>query len=140
MPFEFPSDPDDINNVIIQAGEGNLEMVQRVLPPLGMSYADENGYSCIHAAASYNQLPMLQWLLSNGGDPNLRDADGDTPLHHCDRVEAARLLVSFGADVMVRNGEGRTPLGRANGDVVKEDDEDYDEEDAEKNALKEVVA
>lgn len=140
MPFEFPSDPSDIDNVIIQSGEGNLSMVQRVLPSLGLTYSDENGYSCLHAAAAYSQLPVLQWLLESGIDPNLPDADGDTPLHHCDGVEAARVLVAYGADVNLRNKEGRTPLGRANAEVVREGDEDYDEEDVENNKMKEVVA
>ena len=140
MPFEFPSDPDDINNVIIQAGEGNLEMVQRVLPSLGMGHADSNGYSCVHAAAAYCQLDVLRWLLTNGCDVNIRDGDGDTPLHHCDKVEAAQMLVSFGADVFAKNGDNRTALGRANGDVIKEDDDEYDEDDDENNALKAVVA
>lgn len=51
----------------------------------------------------------MTWLLANGGDVALRDADGDTPLHSCEEVDCAALLVAAGADLMAANDEGKIP-------------------------------
>lgn len=36
------------------------------------------------------------------------DNDMDTPLHRCETVEIAKILLDHGADVNARNAEGRT--------------------------------
>jgi ankyrin repeat protein len=61
-----------------------------------------------HAAASYGHLDVLSWLLAHGGDINIRDADGDTPLHHCDAAPAAQFLLAHGADATLTDEEGNT--------------------------------
>lgn len=33
---------------------------------------DENGYSCMHAAASYGHTELLQYLVQRGGNVNIR--------------------------------------------------------------------
>merc|ERR1719321_91114 len=71
--------------------------------------ADENGYTPIHAAAAYAHLDMLKWLLTfEGSDINVRDTEGDTPLHHCDTADAAAFLIKNGADTTLRNNEEKT--------------------------------
>jgi hypothetical protein len=60
----------------------------------------------MHAAASYAHTDLLEYLISVGGDVNLRDDDGDTPLYVVESVEMARWLVERGADVGVVNEEG----------------------------------
>jgi ankyrin repeat protein len=62
----------------------------------------------MHAAASYSHLDLLAYLVSVGGDVNLGDDDGDTPLFTCESVAAAQWLVAHGADAGVRNEEGLT--------------------------------
>lgn len=73
----------------------------------------------------------MEYLLSNGADPNIRDKDGDTPLHYIfdwngrniflasvnkkprwihDCVE---LLLKYNADVSIKNRKGETPLDSA---------------------------
>ncbi len=57
-------------------------------------------------------------LIANGADPNLADADGNTPLHHaalCADAGVAAILVDAGAAMEVRNREQVTPLARAAG-------------------------
>jgi len=55
-------------------------------------------------------------LLAAGADPNVKDLDGDAPLHiaaeQC-RADIAELLFRYGADPNARDAEGRTPLHRA---------------------------
>ncbi len=55
-------------------------------------------------------------LLTNGADPRVGDADGNTPLHHAARSSdpgVAALLRDAGADMDALNGEGVSPLGIA---------------------------
>ena len=69
----------------------------------------QHGYSALHAAASYGNAGVLSWLLSNGGDASLVDADGDTPLHVCEDAACGQLLVAAGADAFASNAEGKVP-------------------------------
>lgn len=76
--------------------------------PTLASTADQNGYTLLHAAASYNALDLLRALITTyHANPNVTDNDGDTPLFYAESVEAARCLVEeLGADPSVRNEEG----------------------------------
>jgi ankyrin repeat protein len=78
-----------------------------------------------HAAASYGHLELLEYLISKGGDINIADEDGETPIFTVESVEVARWLVEHGANVDVQNNEGQSvsrdysPLSisdRCNGD------------------------
>jgi len=62
-----------------------------------------------HAAASYGHLDVLTYLISRGGNVNVSDEDGDTPLYTVENIETARFLVDNGADLTWRNHEGLTP-------------------------------
>jgi ankyrin repeat protein len=64
--------------------------------------------SCRHAAASYAHLDLLEYLLSIGGDINITDNDGETPLFTVESIETARHLISKGADISLRNHDGLT--------------------------------
>lgn len=59
---------------------------------------------------------MVDIMAGNGGDPNVRQGDGLTPLHAAARAgspEMIRLLVFNGADPDARTPEGETPLALA---------------------------
>ena len=61
-----------------------------------------------HAAVSYGHIPLLKFLLSVGANPNLKDNDGDTPLHVCESAEVAELLLASGADPLLLNNENQS--------------------------------
>ena len=78
-----------------------------------------------HAAASYGHLDILAYLISRGrvgqwlmhrlanhwdtgGDVNVTDEDGETPLYTVENIETAQFLVNHGADPAWRNLEGLT--------------------------------
>lgn len=77
-----------------------------------------------HAAASYGHLDILTYLVSKGiqarwwlvsadhpitgGNVNVTDEDGDTPLFTVENIETAQFLVDNGADPAWRNHEGLT--------------------------------
>jgi ankyrin repeat protein len=62
----------------------------------------------MHAAASYAHIELLEYLVSAGGDINLADEDGDTPLFTVETVRAAQWLVEHGANAAHMNEEGLT--------------------------------
>jgi hypothetical protein len=87
---------------------------------------DSNTYTPLHAAASYAQLEVLTYLLVKGGNINVTDNEGETPLFTAESVATARWLVEHGADPKVQNLEGQTvrrhvrfralkPIGRPRG-------------------------
>lgn len=59
-----------------------------------------------HAAVSYDQKPVLEYLLSKGGDVNIEDSDKDTPLFVAETVAMAQFLLDHGADPYHCNSEG----------------------------------
>lgn len=69
---------------------------------------DPNTYTPMHAAASYDQRPVFEYLLSKGGDPNVTDEDGETPLYTVESVGCAKWLVEHGAKADHKNLEGMT--------------------------------
>lgn len=75
---------------------------------------NKHGMTMLHEYASGRDMPQLTFLVHQGANVNLPDANGDTPLHHAARApysgDAASLLVRYGARTDVRDGKGRTPL------------------------------
>merc|ERR1712098_750524 len=84
-----------------------------------MGTQDGNGYTAVHAAASWGHLGLLADLLAR--DPsaaNVVDFDNDTPLHYV--AQATELgdrvgpildeLFRAGADATLKNVEDQTPV------------------------------
>lgn len=59
-----------------------------------------------HAAASYGHFELLEYLLSVGGDINVPDGDGETPLFTVESIETARWMLEHGSDPGLTNEEG----------------------------------
>ncbi|KAF8515388.1 ankyrin [Hysterangium stoloniferum] len=94
-------------NIWVAAGEGDLDRVKvRTLSP---NVPDPYTYTPMHAAASYGQIEVLDYLVGRGGDVNVKDNDNETPLFTVESVEVARWLINHGADITVQNADGMTP-------------------------------
>lgn len=110
-----------MNNIWIAASDGRLDTVKEYISK-GQSAndADPNGYTPIHAAASYGHVELLKYLIQEaGGDINITDADGDTPLHTVESAKVARFMIEeLGADSKIKNDEGQTALQK-----IEEEDE-----------------
>jgi ankyrin repeat protein len=106
---------------------GHLQEVRMLIEyNANINIETEFGEGPLHVAASRadinDQVGILQLLLDHGANPNARDDDGSTPLHHCSwwqkggysptqgSVEGARLLLKYGAIIDAEDKEGRTPL------------------------------
>lgn len=98
-------------NIWIAASDNDIEYVKNAIGS-GKNTAndkDANGYTPVHAAASYGHLELLRYLISQGGNVNIADSDGDTPLHSVEDVTTAKILIEeFSADWRLKNSEGQT--------------------------------
>jgi len=144
----------DSSTPFLAASDGNLPLFQQSLSHLSIdaTISDTNGLTPLHSAASYNQIHVMKWILTNSSqspsqnnnkvDVNARDSDGDTPLHHCDHVEAARILVELGnADFMMKNEDGYTALQVKEEELkeILEDDDGEDSDDEDCVNLKKLI-
>lgn len=105
----------------IAASDNNLELVKEYISSGKHTPNDKdpNGYTPIHAAASYGHLALLDYLVSQGGDINIVDAEGDTPLHVVEDATVAKVIVEeFKGDYKLKNSDGQTAL-----DKLEEEDE-----------------
>ncbi|KAJ3161133.1 hypothetical protein HDU86_007755 [Geranomyces michiganensis] len=111
----------DHTNVWIAAADGRVDLVEHFLKtggpngtPLSPDVKDDSGYTPLHAAAAYSNIPLINLLVSTyGSNVNITDEDGDTPLHVCETVEAARRLKELGADLTLKNDEGKRAIESA---------------------------
>lgn len=99
-----------MSNIWLAAGEGKLDNVKQYIEQDNVSpnALDENAYSPLHAAASWNHPEILSYLVEKGGDINITDDDGETPLYVVETVGMARLVVELGGNPNHRNGDGMT--------------------------------
>lgn len=61
-----------------------------------------------HAAASYAQIQVLDFLISAGGNVNITDSDGETPLYTVESIDMARYLIDKGAAIDIHNIDGES--------------------------------
>ncbi|KAH8994876.1 ankyrin [Lactarius akahatsu] len=104
-------------NIWVAAGDGNLGRVRELIEhqcklSTSPNVPDSFTYTPMHAAASYGHLDVLAYLISRGGDVNVTDEDGETPLYTVENIETAQYLVDHGADPALRNNEGLTVSSR----------------------------
>lgn len=96
-------------NIWVAAADGQQKAVEAYIDSglFGPNSKDPNGYTPMHAAASYGHRELLQLLVTRGGNINIQDAEGDTPLHHVEDVETAHFLVeTLKADTTITNNDG----------------------------------
>lgn len=78
---------------------------------------DGHGYSLLHAASSYNQIPLLRTLIQTYNvSPNIVDEDNETPLFAAENVEVVQALLELGADAGWKNAEGFTATMKIEGE------------------------
>ncbi len=72
-----------------------------------------SGETGLHIVTKRRDTLWIRFLLERGGNPNIRDKSGITPLQIATRlgyVEGAEALVEGGANVNVADSQGETPL------------------------------
>jgi ankyrin repeat protein len=70
----------------------------------------------LNEAARKGNIEKVRKLLKEGVDPNVKDANGRTPLHHAARggyIDIISFLLERKADPNIKDESGRTPLHEA---------------------------
>lgn len=110
-------------NIWIAASDGRGDLVENFIstnPNITANTKDPNGYTAVHAAAAYGHIDLLRKLCKDlSGDINIKDNDGDTPLHHTEDMNTAKVIIEeLQGDLSIINNEGKTAL-----EVAEEDGE-----------------
>ena len=88
-----------------------VEMTERKLGYINSK--NNNNTTALHSAARAASLEVVEYLIGEGADPNLRTNHGETPLHHAARYSTfsvLRYLVSNGAVPFALNVKGERPI------------------------------
>lgn len=110
-----------VSNIWIATADNQIKIVTDYLESGNFTpnSKDPNGYTPIHAAASYGHLKLLKLLVERGGDINIQDNEGDTPLHHVEDVETAKYMIeNLNASFKMKNNDGLTAIR-----YIEEEDE-----------------
>jgi ankyrin repeat protein len=93
---------------------GNLRAVGQFLAEGGaVESRNAAGQTLLMAAAIYSWPKIVRLLLDHSADPNARDEQGRTPLHHAamHSLDSTKLLLAAGADIKARDRKGKSVLG-----------------------------
>lgn len=108
---------------VISCQKDKLSLLELLLSHgVDVQGVDSQGRTALHRAM-LNQLYVtcnkpLDFLLTAGANPNVKDHYGQAPLHSIshwvkkDAANAVRLMLNAGAELEIRDEEGRTPLLR----------------------------
>ncbi len=101
------------------------EAMQEFTLPTDINAADEDGNTVLHIAAMVDDAELISYFIFKGADPELKNFDGDTPLHVAiknNSLEAAKALADISNTMFSRDYEGITALDRG----LNAGDEYYD--------------
>ena len=114
-PVAHQSDPiSEVDSALLDAAkEGNIEAVKQHLANGADVNAKDDGWTPLHNAAGYSTKEMVELLISNGANVNVKNEDEWTPLHDAASKEVAELLIAKGADMDAKDKDNWTPLHKA---------------------------
>lgn len=93
--------------------EKNVDKVKISNENINVNKLDESGLSLLHWAADRGSLEIVKYLIESlKADVNLRDGNGQTPLHFavsCEYSNVENYLIEAGADVNAKDNDGLSP-------------------------------
>ncbi|CAI5758095.1 unnamed protein product [Candida verbasci] len=98
-----------VSNIWIAAADNNRSLVEEYINSGNFTpnSKDPNGYTPMHAASSYGHIELLKYLILKGGNINIQDNEGDSPLHYVEDLKVAKYLVNdLNADYRIKNNDG----------------------------------
>lgn len=110
--FRAPEDSLAYQDFFDAASHGeDLHLKATLLPSLDVNALEADllqGRGALHMAAEVGSVPCIQFLLTHGAKVDLRNSEGETPLHVAAfwaRPEAINALLDAGADINLESGD-----------------------------------
>lgn len=100
----------DSNGVFTRINKDKIKIIDDIIALTDVH--DEKNKFLLHEAIKKNRLLVLEKLLKKGMNANIKDNEGNTPLHYAfeyQNKEFRDLLFKYGADITIRNKNGKTP-------------------------------
>ena len=100
--------PDKVSKYLDQLVAGSCGVTTEALVNARTS---DSGLAPLHLAAESGNTPVLELLLSKGGDLDAKSKSGQTALHLAAKgghEECVKILIRNAADPLVRDAEGKT--------------------------------
>jgi len=132
----------ELNRFMYNATEDNaVEELGKCLRGFGdglpWNSVTPEGLTLLHTTASYDSLNSVKTLIAMGMDPNARDIDGNTFVHHAfdllgivdyggHSCKVVKWMAGNGFDLNVKNNLGQTPLFLLGRHLQTQLDDDYD--------------
>ncbi|MCP4725472.1 MAG: hypothetical protein GY863_10570 [bacterium] len=103
------------NDIFEAVKKGRKSEVESFLEkdPESVKANDESGNTPLHYAAYSGKNDIIELLIANNAELNIRNHGGSAPIHLAvmtGRKNAIELLLNSGADIDAKNAYGRTPL------------------------------
>lgn len=114
-----------IEDIVTAAAEGDAQKIKYLLlmsKAINLNAVNTDGYTALTLGAAKGRAKALEVLLKHGADPNTRDDQQWTPLHHAvinGKIAAVTMLLRHGADLNCRFDDEGLPLEQA---VLRGDD------------------
>ena len=98
---------------------GTLELFIKKFDRKLLNKRNKYGFSLLHEALSGHKWDIVEFLINEGIDINLKDSGGNTALHYlCDDnstdynevFKLIKMLLDQGANINMQNKKGHTPL------------------------------
>ncbi|KAL6702197.1 ankyrin repeat-containing domain protein [Trichoderma pleuroticola] len=96
-----------------------LPWSDRLQPQVDIDSRCADGQTALHWAVGYGRLEFLKILIQKSANPNLRDINGDTPLHKAllgsasNKEGIVEILINGQARLDIKNKKGMSPLESA---------------------------
>jgi len=94
--------------------KGKIDEAKKIFQAkVDINEMDSKGNTALHTAALVNDPDLVRFLLFKGANPDLKNFDGDTPLHIAiknDCKDCAYLLSAEKSNIFSRDGNGKTAL------------------------------
>ena len=93
-------------------GSGRIEIIKFLIDSGADLTARYGSKTPLLDAARYNSMDVLQYFVSHGADPHVKDGQGNTLLHVAagsnQNIDVLEYLIAQGIDVHTKNDEGKT--------------------------------
>ena len=96
--------------------QNNLEEFKNNLDMDSIEEVDNNKNTILHHCVEMDKYDFVDALLYNGADPNVKNREGNTPLHIAGQKNYGKimeLLLEFGGDLEIKNNHQRTAVNLA---------------------------